>query len=116
MVAAGMNTVRMGEFVWGLCEPAKAQFDFSWLRRVMDLLGEEDIKVVLATPTAAPPIWLTKKHPEILPMDERGIPLVRRHPACLLSQQRSLLELFQENRARHGRGPWQTSPVDRLAN
>src|SRR5205823_13922234 len=29
-----------------------------------------------ATPTAAPPIWLTKKHPEILPVDERG--LVRR--------------------------------------
>jgi beta-galactosidase len=28
---------------------------------------------VLATPTAAPPIWLSRKYPEILPVDERGL-------------------------------------------
>ena len=39
----------------------------------MDLLGTAGIKVVLATPTAAPPIWLTRKHPEILPVDEHGL-------------------------------------------
>ena len=85
MVAAGMNIVRMGEFVWGLCEPREGEYDFSWLQRVMDLLANEDIKVVLATPTAAPPIWLTKKHPEILPTDERGLPLCdgTRHACCL---------------------------------
>ena len=32
--------------------------------------GSAGIRVVLATPTAAPPIWLTKKHPEILPVDD----------------------------------------------
>jgi beta-galactosidase len=87
MVAAGMNTVRMGEFVWGICEKEEGKFDFSWLKRVMDLMAAEDIKVVLATPTAAPPIWLTKQHPEILPMDERGIPLCEgtRHACCLNS-------------------------------
>jgi beta-galactosidase len=87
MVAAGMNTVRMGEFVWGLCEPRECEYDFGWLARVMDLMGEEDIKVVLATPTAAPPIWLTRKYPDILPMDERGLPLCEgtRHACCLNS-------------------------------
>ena len=87
MVAAGMNIVRVGEFVWGLCEPSEGKFDFAWLKRLMDLLGKEDIKVVLATPTAAPPIWLTKKHPEILPTDERGQPLCEgtRHACCLNS-------------------------------
>src|SRR5271156_3348239 len=75
MVAAGMNTVRMGEFVWGLCERDEGRFDFSLLRRGMDLMAEEDINVVLALPTAAPPIWLAKKYPQVLPMDERGIPL-----------------------------------------
>jgi beta-galactosidase len=87
MVAAGMNIVRMGEFVWGLCEPREGEFDFSWLKRIMDLMANEDIKVVLATPTAAPPIWLTKKHPEILPSDERGLPLYEgtRHACCLNS-------------------------------
>lgn len=85
MVAAGMNTVRMGEFVWGLCEPREGEYDFSWMRRLMDLFAQEQISVVLATPTAAPPIWLTRKHPEILPVDERGLPLCEgtRHACCL---------------------------------
>ena len=75
MVAAGINVVRMGEFSWGLVEPRENQYDFAWLRRVMDLMADEDIKVVLGTPTAAPPLWLAKAHPEILPVDDRGLPL-----------------------------------------
>ena len=70
---AGVNVVRMGEFTWGLCEPEDGKFDFGWMRRLLDLLGQAGIRVVLATPTAAPPIWLSKKHPEILPVDERGL-------------------------------------------
>jgi len=73
MQTAGINVVRMGEFTWGLCEPEEGKYDFSWLKRVMDLLGKGGIKVVLATPTAAPPVWLSRKHPEILPIDERGL-------------------------------------------
>jgi beta-galactosidase len=73
MVAAGFNIVRIGEFSWGLCETEDGKFNFDWLKRVMDILGEHGIQVVLATPTAAPPIWLAKKHPEILPLDEHGL-------------------------------------------
>lgn len=73
MQAAGINVVRMGEFTWGLCEPEEGKYDFAWLGRVMDLMSKAGIKVVLATPTAAPPIWLTQKHPDILPVDERGL-------------------------------------------
>ena len=73
MAAAGVNVVRMGEFIWGLCEREEGKYDFAWLKRVMDLLAKSGIQVVLATPTAAPPIWLSKKHPEILPVDERGL-------------------------------------------
>lgn len=72
MVEAGVNVVRMGEFAWGLYEPEEGKYNFEWMRRAMDLLGKAGIKVVLGTPTAAPPIWLAKKHPEILPKDERG--------------------------------------------
>lgn len=73
MAKAGINVVRIGEFTWGICEPEEGKFDFSWLQRVMDIMGKHGINVVLGTPTAAPPIWLAKKHPEILPLDERGI-------------------------------------------
>lgn len=73
MVAAGINVVRMGEFSWGLCEPEEDRYDFDWLRRAMDVMQKAGLKVVLGTPTAAPPIWLARKHPEILPIDERGL-------------------------------------------
>ena len=72
MAKAGINVVRIGEFTWGICEPEEGKFDFLWLRRVMDIMAQYDIKVVLGTPTAAPPIWLAKKYPEILPLDEHG--------------------------------------------
>jgi beta-galactosidase len=72
MVKAGVNVVRIGEFSWGICEPEEGRYDFLWLRRVMDIMAHHDIKVILGTPTAAPPIWLAKKHPEILPLDENG--------------------------------------------
>jgi len=85
MRQAGFNVVRMGEFTWGLCEPEEGQYDFAWLRRAMDLMHQAGIRVVLGTPTAAPPLWLTRKHPEILPLDEAG--LVKhagtRRAACL---------------------------------
>jgi beta-galactosidase len=73
MQDAGINVVRMAEFCWGLCEPEEGKYDFNWLGRVMDVLGKAGISIVLATPTAAPPIWLARKHPEILPIDERGL-------------------------------------------
>jgi beta-galactosidase len=73
MRAAGVNLVRIGEFCWGLYEREDGKFDFEWLKRVMDVMGEHGIQVVLCTPTAAPPIWLARKHPEILPVDEHGL-------------------------------------------
>ncbi len=75
MASAGINVVRMGEFAWGLYESEEGKYDFAWMRRAMDVMERHGIKVVLGTPTAAPPIWLAQKHPEILPLDERGLQL-----------------------------------------
>jgi beta-galactosidase len=87
MAKAGFNVVRIGEFSWGICEPEEGKYDFLWLRRVMDVMSAHGIKVVLGTPTAAPPIWLARKHPEILPLDERGLVLHEgtRRAVCLAS-------------------------------
>ena len=88
MHAAGFNVARIGEFSWGLCEPSEGKYDFGWLARVMDILGEHGIETVLGTPTAAPPVWLAKKHPEILPVDEFGRVKHRgtRRAVCLNSE------------------------------
>ncbi len=73
MMAAGMNVVRMGEFAWGLYETEEGRYDFGWMERAMGVMAGAGLKIVLGTPTAAPPQWLTRKHPEILPLDERGL-------------------------------------------
>ncbi len=73
MVKAGINAVRMGEFAWGLYEPEEGKYQFDWMRRAMDVMGRFGLQVVLGTPTAAPPVWLAQKHPEILPVDANGL-------------------------------------------
>jgi beta-galactosidase len=66
MQDAGVNTVRIGEFAWGLMEPAEGKFDFSLFDRAIAVLAKHNIKVIFGTPTATPPKWLTQKYPEVL--------------------------------------------------
>lgn len=80
--ACNFDGVRIGEFAWCRMEPEEGRFDFSWLDRAVNTLGQAGLKVVLGTPTATPPAWLTHKHPEILPVDGNGVqmkPGVRKH-------------------------------------
>jgi beta-galactosidase len=72
MQAAGIRMVRVAEFAWSRMEPAEGKFDFDWLERAVALAARHDILVVLGTPTAAPPAWLTQKYPETLVIDENG--------------------------------------------
>ncbi len=72
MQQAGMNTVRLAEFAWSRMEPKEGYFDFAWLDEAIEILMAYGIRVVLGTPTAAPPAWLISAHPEILPVNEDG--------------------------------------------
>ncbi|MBV7698062.1 beta-galactosidase [Streptomyces sp. TRM70350] len=72
MKAAGVNSVTLGVFSWSELEPAPGERNFGWLDRLMDLLHEGGIGVVLATPTASPPPWLGRLHPDTLPRDADG--------------------------------------------
>ena len=73
MREAGVNSVNLGVFSWGLIEVSDGVFEWGWLDRIMDLLHEGGIAVNLATPTAAPPMWLLQAHPEIATVDEFGV-------------------------------------------
>ena len=82
MKEAGVTFLSVGIFSWALLEPAEGEYDFGWLDDVLDNLGASGIKVALATATAAPPAWLVRKHPEILPVTADGTvlgPGSRRH-------------------------------------
>jgi beta-galactosidase len=66
MKLAHCNAMTVGIFSWVHLEPEEGRFTFDWLDRVMDLLSEQGAGAVLATPSAAPPAWMSRKYPEIL--------------------------------------------------
>src|SRR5580700_2392389 len=74
MREAGMNVCRIGEFAWSTMEPGEGSYDFGWLERAVALLHANGIAVVLSTPTAAPPAWLTHHHPDTLATEPNGRP------------------------------------------
>ena len=55
MVEVGLTWVRIGEFAWSRLEPQNGVYNFQWLDRVIEILGSAGLKIVLGTPTAAPP-------------------------------------------------------------
>ncbi len=67
-----MEFVHMGEFAWSFMEPEEGRYDFAWLDRAVDLAAKNGLKVVLCTPSATPPIWLSRNHPETLTVDSAG--------------------------------------------
>ncbi|MCY0898948.1 MAG: beta-galactosidase [Firmicutes bacterium] len=75
MREAGVNLVSVGIFSWANLQYGPNEWHFDWLDRVLDLLHQHDIFVLLATATASPPPWLTKLHPEILPVTAENIRL-----------------------------------------
>ncbi|HEX7850640.1 MAG TPA: beta-galactosidase [Sphingomonas sp.] len=72
MKATGFNTVRIAEFAWSRMEPEEGRFDFGWLDRAIAAARAHGMMVVLGTPTAAPPAWLSQKYPDVLRVDEDG--------------------------------------------
>lgn len=77
MQRAGVTTVSLGIFSWGLLEVENGRFEWGWLDDVLDLLAAHGIGVNLATPTAAPPMWLFDEHPEVATVDARGVRTAR---------------------------------------
>lgn len=72
MSEARVTVVTVGVFSWAMLEPRPDEFDFGWLRTVMDRLHAAGIGVDLATATASPPPWMGAVHPETLPVAADG--------------------------------------------
>ena len=62
----GFEYIHMSEFAWAFMEPEEGRYDFTWLDKSVALAQKYGLKVVLCTPTATPPAWLSRNHPEIL--------------------------------------------------
>ncbi|TWE05163.1 beta-galactosidase [Neobacillus bataviensis] len=74
MKEIGFSVVRLAEFAWSIFEPKEGEFSFDFFDRVIDLAHSFGIQVILGTPTATPPAWLTSKYPEVLNVSQEGVP------------------------------------------
>lgn len=72
MKEAGITRVRVFEFAWNLAEPEDGIYDFSLFDRFLNLAADMGVEVIMCTPTATPPAWLTAAYPEVLNADKDG--------------------------------------------
>ncbi|MFZ4456528.1 MAG: beta-galactosidase [Bacteroidales bacterium] len=69
----GFEFTHMAEFAWAQIEPKEGEFDFKWLDKAVELAAKHHLKVIMCTPTPTPPVWLTKKYPEVLLQQPSGL-------------------------------------------
>ncbi|CAN5494644.1 hypothetical protein BH09PLA1_BH09PLA1_29180 [soil metagenome] len=70
IAAMGLSIVHMAEFAWFTMEPKPGEFHFDWLDECVEMARQRSLDVILCTPTAAPPIWLSTDSPETMPIDQ----------------------------------------------
>lgn len=106
---AGINSATVNVFSWAKLQPNEETYDFSELDDIIDMLGKENLDIVLATSTAAMPAWLAKKYPEVTRVDFEGRrhKFGQRHNHCPNSPvwRRYARQLASELAKRYGKNP-----------
>ncbi|HPC06809.1 MAG TPA: beta-galactosidase, partial [Anaerolineaceae bacterium] len=87
MQKAGLTAVRLGDTAWSAFQPDEDIFTLDWMAGLLDRFEEAGIAVIMATPAAAPPVWLTSKYPDMLALQENGRRMLseNRSPVCITS-------------------------------
>lgn len=104
MKELGFTYVRMGEFAWTIFEPEEGVFSFELFDRAVAKAHEYGLKVIMGTPTATPPAWLTHKYPEVLNVTQDGIAYQhgeRRHYNYNSESYRRLSSIIVTEMAKH---------------
>lgn len=100
----GFEFTHFAEFAWAQLEPQEGVYDFAWLDKAVALADKYDLKVVMCTSTATPPVWLSRKYPEILLRDEQGNVMdhgARQHASFASPTYRKLAFRMIEELAKH---------------
>lgn len=66
MKLANCNCVSINIFGWSAIEPEEGKYTFEWLDKIMNDMAENNIHVILSTPSGARPAWMSEKYPEVL--------------------------------------------------
>lgn len=100
----GICFVRVGEFAWSIFEPVEGEFNFALFDAFLALAQANGMKVILGTPTATPPVWLTEKYPETLNARMDGVLYrhgMRRHYTYNSPKYRELCARIVQKLAEH---------------
>ncbi|MBC8080606.1 MAG: beta-galactosidase, partial [Gorillibacterium sp.] len=100
----GFTIIRVAEFAWSLFEPEEGLFAFDKFDRALDLAHTYGLKVILGTPTATPPAWLTQRYPEVLNVSYEGVTFqhgMRRHYNYSSPKYRELCAIITTKMAEH---------------
>lgn len=81
---AHIDIVTLNVFNWAMLQPNEDTYDFSKLDKIMSLVRKYDLKVYMATSTAAHPAWMARKYPDVLRTLNNGVKrkFGRRHNSC----------------------------------
>lgn len=100
----GFEFTHFAEFAWAQLEPSEGVYDFKWLDKAVALADKYDLKVIMCTSTATPPVWLSRKYPEILLRSEDGTVCdhgARQHASFASTTYRNLAYKMIEELAKH---------------
>ncbi|HZL11675.1 MAG TPA: beta-galactosidase [Prolixibacteraceae bacterium] len=105
----GFEFTHFAEFAWAELEPEEGVYDFKWLDRSLQLADKYHLKVILCTSTATPPVWLSRKHPDILQTNEDGSKMdhgARQHASFSSNYYRMYsMKMIEQLAKRYGNDP-----------
>lgn len=87
MKEANCNVMSVGMFSWSMLEPEEGKYNLDWLEKIINEMYENGIYTILSTPSAARPVWLAQKYPEVLRVGENRVRNLfgARHNHCYTS-------------------------------
>lgn len=75
MMKTGVKIVRICDGAWSCIEPEDCIFDFEWLDEVVGIFESYGLEIMMCIPADCPPMWLYRKHPEIIRKGADGKPV-----------------------------------------
>jgi len=72
LTLAGIDVLTINVFSWAALQPSEDEYNFSMLDEIIETISKADMKICLATATAAHPAWMARKYPEVLRVNTDG--------------------------------------------
>jgi beta-galactosidase len=109
MKLANCNEMSVGIFSWAKLEPQEGEYDFSFLDEIIEKIGKNGGKVILATPSGARPRWMAERYPEVLRVGPDGVRehFRGRHNHCFTSPvyREKVRQMNRRLAERYGKNP-----------